>query len=469
MLDKSGLHEYSFYYPYPDYKFMTAVYSDERLPKPGELYDNLRNFDRDRMLLFDEKQAFDGIIKDGLFPVFSNSYAVVIGPALDVKYAKYSNDRAQEYAIRTELRAENGEQVIKKYALSDEAKEHLCGMAAACQNLSKRFAGSGLEVNQCRISADETEAEFEYIPGITLEEILDSFLERDDLDSFYTLLDEYVKRISWGEDWPVADYDLIFANLLIGLPEGKSMADAETVKALPWTVIDYEWTFGKSMGAKEIAYRALYCYILENKKRKKLDLSFMARRLGMTKQEEEGCKTREMDFQKFVTGQHKSMGEMREAIGSRVMEPEKWLHKYTDSEKEERVQVYMDRGKGYSEEDSFFIKDAYDGEHMLHITLKIDKDVQTLRIDPAMDCCAVKIRKLLWNGEEMGTGRRDIVTNGRRLGNGSYVFATNDPNVNIKLGGRKRMEENKLEAELEIVRLPSSIALDMAEAAKKWF
>ncbi len=51
MLAESGLGEYSFYYPYPDYKFMTAVYSDERLPKPGELYDNLRNFDRDRMLL----------------------------------------------------------------------------------------------------------------------------------------------------------------------------------------------------------------------------------------------------------------------------------------------------------------------------------------------------------------------------------------------------------------------------------
>ena len=57
---------------------MTTLYSDMRLPKPGELYDNMRNFDRERMLLFDEKQAFDGIARDGLFPVFSNSYAVVI-------------------------------------------------------------------------------------------------------------------------------------------------------------------------------------------------------------------------------------------------------------------------------------------------------------------------------------------------------------------------------------------------------
>ena len=127
MLAESGLGEYSFYYPYPDYKFMTAVYSDERLPKPGELYDNLRNFDRDRMLLFDEKQAFDGLIRDGLFPVFSNSYMVVAGPQPDIKYAKYSNDRAAEYAIRTELQVENERPLIRKYAMSAEASEHIQG------------------------------------------------------------------------------------------------------------------------------------------------------------------------------------------------------------------------------------------------------------------------------------------------------------------------------------------------------
>lgn len=466
MLDESGLHEYSFYYPYPDYKFMTAVYSDERLPKTGELYDNLRNFDRDRMLLFDEKQAFDGMIKDGLFPVFSNSYAVVIGPKLEVKYAKYSNDRAAEYAIRTELRMERGKRIIKKYALSNAAAEHIRGMAAAYKNLAERFAGSGLEMNKCQILEDETAAEFEYIQGITLEEILDGFLEREDLEGFSSLFDEYVKRISYGEELSVADYDLIFANILITLPDGAAADDLEIVKASPWTVIDYEWTFGKAVSAKETAYRALYCYILENEKRKKLDLDSMAHRLGMTAQAEEDCKVREMDFQKFVTGQHKSMGEMREAIGNRVMVPEKWLHKFDGSSKEERVQIYMDRGNGYSEEDSFFVKEAYDGEHTIHITLNVDRDVQTLRIDPAMDYCAVKIKKLLFNGAD---GKKAIVANGKRLGNGSYVFATQDPNINIRLGGMNKKERNELEAELEIVRLTPAIAMDMAGAAKKWF
>ena len=42
---------------------MTALYSDVYLPGKGELTNNFRNFDRDRMLLFDEKNAFDGIVE----------------------------------------------------------------------------------------------------------------------------------------------------------------------------------------------------------------------------------------------------------------------------------------------------------------------------------------------------------------------------------------------------------------------
>ena len=53
-----------------------SIYSDEYLPKTGELRQNLENFDRSRMMLFDEARALDSIIKAGLFPLFSNSYFI---------------------------------------------------------------------------------------------------------------------------------------------------------------------------------------------------------------------------------------------------------------------------------------------------------------------------------------------------------------------------------------------------------
>lgn len=77
LIKKCGLC-YKFYYPYPDYKLPFSIYSDEYLPKKGELNINLRNFDRERMVLFDETNVFDNIIKEGIFPLYSNSFLLVI-------------------------------------------------------------------------------------------------------------------------------------------------------------------------------------------------------------------------------------------------------------------------------------------------------------------------------------------------------------------------------------------------------
>ena len=78
MLGELDVRSYRFYYPYPDYKYPTIIYTDDCLPKEGELYRNIRNIDRDRYVIFDEKRAFDSVIKAGLFPEFSNSYLISI-------------------------------------------------------------------------------------------------------------------------------------------------------------------------------------------------------------------------------------------------------------------------------------------------------------------------------------------------------------------------------------------------------
>lgn len=471
MFEESGLKEYSFYYPYPDYKFMTALYSDERLPCPGELYDNMRNFDGDRMLLFDEKQAFDGIIRDELFPIFSNSYLAVIGQGFDVKYVKYSNDRAPEYAVRTEICEDGaGNRTVRKSAMSEMSAEHVRSMGTAYADLKKRFQGGRLRINKCSLSEDGAAAEFEYIKGVTLEEILDCCLEKNDMEGFHSLFDEYLERISYHEEMPTADYDLIFANILIEVSRGKADAyRAEEIIACPWTIIDYEWTFGKPLRAKEIAFRAVYCYVLEDEKRSKLNLTLIMDKLGITGTEAEAFREQEMDFQKFVTGNHKSMAEMRGAIGHQIMEPRKWVHKYDGTSAKESIQIYQDRGGGYREEDSYFVKDAWESENLVHLKLAVDGDVKMLRIDPASDCCVVKLRRLMFNGEAVEGSRRNIITNGKRMCNGSYVFDSEDPNINIKICSLNPKSDNELEAELELVRIPLSIALDMAAAVKKIF
>lgn len=74
----NGIYNFIFMYPYPDYIFPTAIYSDARLPRSGELDNNIRNFEGERYLLFDEKKVYDTIIEEELFPLYSNSYIIVI-------------------------------------------------------------------------------------------------------------------------------------------------------------------------------------------------------------------------------------------------------------------------------------------------------------------------------------------------------------------------------------------------------
>lgn len=476
-----GINQYHFYYPYPDYKLMTTLYSDVYLPGKGELCNNLRNFDRDRMLLFNEKNAFDGVVEDGYFPIFSNSYLVVLGDKFDVKYVKYSNDRAAEYAIRTEiLRHENGKVCVRKYPLTPEANDHIRSMEAAYMQLKEKYDGSGLSVNRCVLAEGEIPyAEFEYVPGTTLSELFDDCLKREDQEGFRRLFREYVEKIGYNSQVPVSDFDLAFSNILIN-QDG-------------WTVIDYEWTFGKAIETKELAFRAVYCYLLEDEKREKLDLDFVLSELSITEADADQYRRQEMDFQKFVTGQKRSMAEVRELLGHRVLSPQKWMEQYQDADSVERVQIYEDKGNGYSEEASYFVPDAYVGNGLIEFEISVSGDVHALRIDPAMDSCMVKIRRLLLNGERIpAESRKAMVTNGKLLkaagnntpadetGTGagadgaeggnengpSIVFATKDPNISLRLDNLNRRAENRLSVKLEIVRIPPALARDMAGAVR---
>ena len=55
-----------------------VIYSDDYLPKPGEITENFPNFDRERILAFSEGRVLDSLIQDGLLPQFANSFLVIL-------------------------------------------------------------------------------------------------------------------------------------------------------------------------------------------------------------------------------------------------------------------------------------------------------------------------------------------------------------------------------------------------------
>ena len=76
LLKEAGFTDLEFYYPLPDYKLPTEIYSQERLPKEYPFSDNTPNYDRDRLSFFDEGKAMDELIHEGKFEMFANSYLV---------------------------------------------------------------------------------------------------------------------------------------------------------------------------------------------------------------------------------------------------------------------------------------------------------------------------------------------------------------------------------------------------------
>ena len=466
IFQRCGVNEYSFYYPYPDYKFMTTLYSDKHLPGKGELLNNIRNFDGDRMLLFDEKRTFDGIVRDGLFSVFANSYVAVLGEDFQLDYVRYSNDRAPEYQIKTVIsRNPEGESFVSKYPMTSAAEEHVRGMALAYKLLSERYEGGSLRINPCELVEQEEGlcAQFPFEKGRPLSELMDQCLDRNDVEGFQKLFDAYVERIGYNEGVGVADFDLVFSNLLV---------DGDT-----WTLIDYEWTFGRMIETRELAFRAIYCYLMEDERRNRLELDRILEKLEITGQEAEDYRRQEMEFQQFVTGKRQSMAQLRDLVGGEILIPDKWIHKFKQTEGTSRIQIYRDTGRGYREEESEFLQDVWQSEQLVEFQIPVSGDVRMLRIDPGMEPCICKLLEMTFNGLSVPVDKRGIVAiNGKRIKSAkdksnkacpSYLFPTADPNISINLSALHPQGENTLFARLQVVRLPLAIAEDMAGAVKR--
>ena len=446
-----GVKKYHFYYPYPDYKLPHTIYSDKRLPHKGELTDNLRNFDRNRLMTINEAYAFDSIIEDGEFPLFSNSYMAILGPDIDVSYSKFSNDRKPQYAIRTDIEAD----CVKKIPLSKEAYAHLKNMAENYDLLTKRYEGSGIRINKCLFDEETGVATFDFEKGRALEELLDEALYDDNREQFDTLFHKFVQLTSYNASFPVTDLDLIFANILV---------DGED-----WVLIDYEWCVKEARDPKEGAFRALYCYSLEDERRNALNKAKLMDDIGVNPDLAAFYREKEADFQKEVTGRHKSLGEIRATIGTHAVDAKKLLNKYLKKVLDERIQLYFNYGQGYSEANSKYLPDVYLEPNHIVADIELDGNLKSIRIDPADYTCIVRMNELDINGNNLLDNKKVFTTNGKCMKTRAFVFNTEDPNMEIQLNDVLTPGKNLLHVDFELERISEKMAEEIWNSIKKLF
>lgn len=76
LMEKCGFYNLYFYYPYPDYKMPTVIYSDDYLPNETFSISNNNNYDQGRISCFDEKKAYQSLIGAEELKFLANSFLV---------------------------------------------------------------------------------------------------------------------------------------------------------------------------------------------------------------------------------------------------------------------------------------------------------------------------------------------------------------------------------------------------------
>jgi hypothetical protein len=80
LLAEAGFSDCTFFYPIPDYKFPTQIFSDDYNMFHNELDLVYENYDHDRFKLFDEARVMHNIICENQLHFFSNSFLVFAKP-----------------------------------------------------------------------------------------------------------------------------------------------------------------------------------------------------------------------------------------------------------------------------------------------------------------------------------------------------------------------------------------------------
>lgn len=265
---EAGFARTEFYYPMPDYRSPSAVYSDRYLPGKGDIPHVTASYDRPRWVCIKEDQVYDQLIQEQDFPRFSNGFFVSASKnaaPFRTVFAKYNRTRKPEFQILTRILEQDGERQVEKAALGEEAAEHIRSMEEKYRLLSG--VNPAVSVLEPHFSEKKDSVRFRFLKGRTLAEILgekirdgkvpkeaiEQEMERifgraAKMDQPFYVTPEFTEVFGeipqiQDESYEVSNIDGLFENLM------------ETEDGL--YCLDYEWVFHFPIPAGFVRYRNL--------------------------------------------------------------------------------------------------------------------------------------------------------------------------------------------------------------------
>ena len=473
MISQLGLTS-KFYYPYPDYKLPHTIYSDEMLPKEGELNTNLRNFDNDRVVLFDETKAFDSIIEEGKFDYFSNSYLMVVTkediynciPRVPL-FAKYANERLMNYRVSTIISIDSAtrEKIVYKGALNHSSNEHIRNMVRSYERFSEQYKNSRFEPNKCELiegrepvplvvgatSKSIDVANMEFLNGHSMESYLfelDNQGKYDEIDALIkTYIDEAMSvtgkvpfiqtskfenvfgKYKFDSTYTGAEnsnYDLIFSNIIFD--EGKGPEGN-------WNVLDYEWSFDFPIPDKFLVFRGIYYYFEYSNPSLKERFESLGvnvyEKYGFSPEEVEMFIDMEHHFQVYIIGGVASLEVMHAIMPTNTLFLDTILRESNVLKNLNNPKLYYSYGEGYSEDHRIYIIPKVYGS-MVEMEIPLASNMRGIRIDPTEYNSIVCIREMYIvskSGEVTPIDRFKM--NGYMISDRTILYNTDDGQIII--------------------------------------
>lgn len=472
MIEKLELKA-KFYYPYPDYKLPHTIYSDDVLPHEGELNTNLRNYDNDRIVLFDETKAFDSIIEEGNFDYFSNSYVVIITRE-DIYdcmhkvplFAKYANERVVDSRVTTILCKDKAQNImVYKGAGNNASNQHVRKVADNYKRFLKQYENSKFVPNKCELiegyepvplvvgatSKSIDVLDLEYLSGKSMENYIFELAEKEQYIEIESLIRTYINEVTsitgkvpfkqtkrfedvfgnhtFDESYTGAEgsnYDLIFSNILFDKEKGPNGA---------WNILDYEWSFDFPVPDKFIAFRGLYYYFEYTNPALKAKYEEYGvniyEKFGFSADEVDAFIDMEHHFQVYIIGGVASLEVLHAIMPTTTMFLDSILRESNALKNLNSPKIYYSYGEGYSEEHRVYTISKVHGNRV-EMDIQIASNMRGIRIDPTDYNSIVTVKDMYFitkTGEAKWVDRYKI--NGYRISDRTVLFDTDDAQIII--------------------------------------
>ena len=450
LIQDVGFTNYKFYYPFPDYKMTSIVYTDERLPKNDEIM-SVPFFLYGKNINFDVHRVLSGIIDNNEFGFFSNSFLIEFGTKQskmsNVVFSKNSVTRNDEYQITTIQTSDN-----KFFKKAKYSNKHLDSLLDNHTELSK------LGIKSSKIIKTNDIYESEYIVGENTANIFKKLIDHNDIKGIINEFDNVVnyyngisvlKKLSnpiipdLNKAYPDKTYVL-----KMSLIDG-NVSNLIKNKNGEYVLIDQEWVDCSEIPADYLIYNSImYLYGVNYRLNNLIKIDEILKKYDFN--------GKKIDALRAINDVYYQENNILNPLKCSIVNNCSRL--LNNTKIDDYCVLYYDDGSGFNENNKIVKKYTSDFNSDVYcVSFSLDKKTKCVRFDPLIKGCRfVKLSSILVNNKLIKYDKFNFVDykNGSLLisEHPFIVFKNTSSTINICV----KMEElSKVDEQLYLAELIS--------------